>query len=92
MRECGRRVSFLAAKKSMDRKWIGAMARSMNASKFSPHFLNTGTNQQAFSVAGGVWVDDQSSLASLRPLNRRMTVINKTKKTKKKPEYKCTMV
>ncbi|KAF9190102.1 hypothetical protein BGZ50_000451 [Haplosporangium sp. Z 11] len=31
MRECGRRVSFLAAKKSMDRKWIGAMARSMNA-------------------------------------------------------------
>jgi len=34
MRECGRRVSFLAAKKSMDRKWIGAMARSMNASTF----------------------------------------------------------
>ncbi|KAF8929071.1 hypothetical protein BGZ47_001287 [Haplosporangium gracile] len=31
MRECGRRVSFLAAKKSMDRRWIGAMARSMNA-------------------------------------------------------------
>ncbi|KAI1291300.1 hypothetical protein EDD11_009025, partial [Mortierella claussenii] len=31
MRECGRRVSFLAAKKSMDRPWIGAMARSMNA-------------------------------------------------------------
>ncbi|KAF9323090.1 hypothetical protein BG006_001767 [Podila minutissima] len=31
MRECGRRVSFLAAKKSMDRKWIGMMARSMNA-------------------------------------------------------------
>ncbi|KAG0218144.1 hypothetical protein B0O80DRAFT_444465 [Mortierella sp. GBAus27b] len=31
MRECGRRVSFLAAKKSMDRKWIGAMARSMNS-------------------------------------------------------------
>ncbi|KAF8924493.1 hypothetical protein EDD21DRAFT_389134 [Dissophora ornata] len=31
MRECGRRVSFLAAKKSMDRPWIGAFARSMNA-------------------------------------------------------------
>ncbi|KAG0243139.1 hypothetical protein BGW41_002779 [Actinomortierella wolfii] len=31
MRECGRRVSFLAAKKSMDRKWIGMFARSMNA-------------------------------------------------------------
>ncbi|KAF9993126.1 hypothetical protein BGZ80_008722 [Entomortierella chlamydospora] len=31
MRECGRRISFLAAKKSMDRPWIGAMARSMNA-------------------------------------------------------------
>ncbi|GJJ77683.1 glycerol-3-phosphate O-acyltransferase / dihydroxyacetone phosphate acyltransferase [Entomortierella parvispora] len=31
MRECGRRVSFLAAKKSMDRRWIGAMARAMNA-------------------------------------------------------------
>ncbi|KAF9375249.1 hypothetical protein CPB97_011577 [Podila verticillata] len=31
MRECGRRVSFLAAKKSMDRKWIGMMARSMNS-------------------------------------------------------------
>ncbi|KAI1295154.1 hypothetical protein EDD11_007960 [Mortierella claussenii] len=31
MRECGRRVSFLAAKKSMDRRWIGGMARSMNA-------------------------------------------------------------
>ncbi|KAF8983603.1 hypothetical protein BGZ46_009949 [Entomortierella lignicola] len=31
MRECGRRVSFLAAKKSMDRPWIGAMARSMNS-------------------------------------------------------------
>ncbi|KAF9086482.1 hypothetical protein BGX27_003178 [Mortierella sp. AM989] len=31
MRECGRRVSFLAAKKSMDQPWIGAMARSMNA-------------------------------------------------------------
>ncbi|KAF9372942.1 hypothetical protein BGX21_004619 [Mortierella sp. AD011] len=31
MRECGRRISFLAAKKSMDRRWIGTMARSMNA-------------------------------------------------------------
>ncbi|KAF9536928.1 hypothetical protein EC957_009350 [Mortierella hygrophila] len=31
MRECGRRVSFLAAKKSMDRRWIGAGARSMNS-------------------------------------------------------------
>ncbi|KAF9914242.1 hypothetical protein BX616_008666 [Lobosporangium transversale] len=31
MKECGRRVSFLAAKKSMDRPWIGAFARSMNA-------------------------------------------------------------
>ncbi|KAG0347113.1 hypothetical protein BG004_000051 [Podila humilis] len=31
MRECGRRVSFLAAKKSMDHKWIGKMARSMNS-------------------------------------------------------------
>ncbi|KAF9311789.1 hypothetical protein BGZ91_006718, partial [Linnemannia elongata] len=31
MRECGRRISFLAAKKSMDRKWIGLMGRSMNA-------------------------------------------------------------
>ncbi|KAF9169922.1 hypothetical protein BGX21_009592 [Mortierella sp. AD011] len=31
MRECGRRVSFLAAKKSMDRPWVGAMARSVHA-------------------------------------------------------------
>ncbi|KAF9918949.1 hypothetical protein FBU30_011223 [Linnemannia zychae] len=31
MSQCGRRVSFLAAKKSMDRRWIGLMARSMNA-------------------------------------------------------------
>ncbi|KAG9068741.1 hypothetical protein KI688_011024 [Linnemannia hyalina] len=31
MRECGRRISFLAAKKSMDLKWIGLMGRSMNA-------------------------------------------------------------
>ncbi|KAG0311629.1 hypothetical protein BGZ99_010008 [Dissophora globulifera] len=31
MGQCGRRVSFLAAKKSMDRPWIGAFARSMNA-------------------------------------------------------------
>ncbi|KAK3806421.1 MAG: glycerol-3-phosphate O-acyltransferase [Benniella sp.] len=31
MRECGRRISFLAAKKSMDRPWIGAFARSVNA-------------------------------------------------------------
>ncbi|KAF8983662.1 hypothetical protein BGZ46_009802 [Entomortierella lignicola] len=34
MRECGgRRISFLAAKKSMKRPWIGAMARAINSKR-----------------------------------------------------------
>jgi len=33
LRTCGRQIGFLAAKKSMDRRWIGKFARALNASK-----------------------------------------------------------
>lgn len=34
MRECGRRVSFLIAEKSMHQRGIGFFARMVNASKY----------------------------------------------------------
>lgn len=37
MRNCQRKVSFLIAEKSMKRKYVGAMARALNASKYNVH-------------------------------------------------------